>query len=102
MKLRAEVAYEESLLSVSDHNLCGHDVDPAALVALGAWTLSVLVALVLTRVPKLLDGPCLSDVVPGSSRKGLNILKDILSSPSQRLPQAVLHPGDCKHGLDPR
>ena len=91
------------MLFASDGNLCDRDMDPAAPVALGAWMLRVLVALatlLLTLVPKLLDGPCLSGMVPGSSCKGLDILKDILSSPSQRFSQAALHPGDCKHGLD--
>lgn len=46
--------------------------------------LVALATLLLTLVLKLLNGPCLSSVVPGSSRKGLNILKDILSSHSQR------------------
>lgn len=41
-----------------------------------------LVTLLLTLVPKLLDGLCLFGMVPGSSGKGLSILKDILSLPS--------------------
>lgn len=63
--------------------------------------LLALASLLLTLVLKLLNGPCPSGIVTGSSRKGLNILKDILSSPSQRLSQTALHPGGCKHGLDP-
>lgn len=82
MKLRAEVTCEQNLLLISDCNLPDHSMDPAAL---GGQMLRVSVALaavLLTLVPKLLDGPCLSGMVPGSSPKGLNILKDILSSPS--------------------
>lgn len=45
MKLRAEVAYEQSLLFLSDCSPCDCDVDPAALVVLGAGMLRILVAL---------------------------------------------------------
>lgn len=60
-----------------------------------------LATLLLTLVLKLLVGPYLSGMVQGSSHKGLNMLKDILSSPSQWLSRAVWYPGGCKHGLNP-
>ena len=63
--------------------------------------LVALAALLLTLVLKLLDAPCLSGMVPGSSHKGLNTLEDIPSSPSQRFSQASLWPGGCRCGLDP-
>lgn len=80
MKIRAEVADEQSLLFISDCNLCGHSMDPAALIALGVQVLQVSVALdtlLLALVPKLRDRPYLPGRVPSCSCKGLNILNDI-------------------------